>query len=64
MGDVQPAGPGLAAAYELALELEAAGVDHADLAEHLGIPVAAVGNLLAVAHAKAERGDDVSSLSP
>lgn len=47
--------PNLAAAYELALELEAAGLDPADLAERLGITVAAVPSLLAIAHAKSEQ---------
>ena len=52
--DAESHRPGLAAAYELALELEAAGLAPVDLAERLGIPLAAVPNLLAVAHAKAE----------
>ena len=47
--------PVLAPAYELALDLEADGLGHAELAERLGVPVEAVANLLAVAHAKARR---------
>jgi hypothetical protein len=45
--------PGLAPAYELALDLEAEGLGHDELAERLGVPVEAVPSLLAVAHAKA-----------
>jgi hypothetical protein len=54
VGDAESHGPGLAAAYELALEMEAAGLGPGDLAERLGVPVAAVPNLLAVAHAKVQ----------
>ena len=49
--------PVLAPAYELALDLESEGLDHAELADRLGVPVEAVANLLAVAHAKARRGN-------
>jgi len=51
-------GPGserkaLAPAYELALDLEAAGLDHAAIAERLGLPVQSVPTLLAIARTKA-----------
>lgn len=45
---------GLAPAYELALELEADGLSGEDIAERLGVPIAAITTLLAVAHAKAD----------
>jgi hypothetical protein len=45
--------PNLAPAYQLALDLEAAGVRGAELAERLGVPLEALPSLLAVAHAKA-----------
>ncbi len=54
--DPIPAPPAdLAPAYELALELEAGGLDHEEIADRLGVPVAAVPTLLTVAHAKADR---------
>jgi hypothetical protein len=43
----------LAPAYELALDLEAEGLDHVSIAEHLGLPVQAVPTLLAIARTKA-----------
>ena len=49
--------PGLAPAYELALDLESDGLGHDELAERLGVPIEAVATLLAVAHAKARRGN-------
>jgi hypothetical protein len=45
--------PNLAPAYELALDLEAAGVGGSELAEQLGVPEEALPSLLRVAHAKA-----------
>jgi hypothetical protein len=45
--------PGLAPAYELALDLEHAGIADDAIAERLGIPVQAVRSLLELAHAKA-----------
>ena len=45
--------PALAPAYELALELEAAGVAFDAMAERLGVPIAALPSLLDLAHAKA-----------
>ncbi len=57
MVDAEPHRPDLAAAYELALELEAAGLDTDELAERLGLPAAAVPSLLAVAHAKVRSRD-------
>jgi hypothetical protein len=45
--------PNLAPAYQLALDLEAAGVHGDELAERLGVPPEALPSLLAVAHAKA-----------
>jgi hypothetical protein len=45
--------PGLAPAYELALELEHAGLADDAIAERLGVPVRAVRSLLELAHAKA-----------
>lgn len=45
--------PGLAPAYELALELEHAGLADDAIAERLGVPVQAVPSLLELAHAKA-----------
>jgi hypothetical protein len=44
---------GLAPAYELALDLEAAGLGGDELAERLGVPAEALTSLLVVAHAKA-----------
>ncbi|HEX5097128.1 MAG TPA: hypothetical protein VFX21_13970 [Acidimicrobiia bacterium] len=45
--------PGLAPAYQLALDLEAEGFEGPALAERLGVPEAALSSLLRVAHAKA-----------
>jgi hypothetical protein len=45
--------PNLAPSYQLALDLEAAGLRSAELAERLGVPVEALPSLLALAHAKA-----------
>jgi hypothetical protein len=50
-GDERP--PNLAPAYQLALDLEAAGVAGTELAERLGVPLESLPSLLAVAHAKA-----------
>jgi hypothetical protein len=50
-GDERP--PILAPAYQLALDLEAAGVEGSELAERLGVPLESLPSLLAVAHAKA-----------
>jgi hypothetical protein len=50
-GDERP--PNLAPAYQLALDLEAAGVEGNELAERLGVPLESLPSLLAVAHAKA-----------
>ncbi len=47
--------PVLAPAYELALDLEAEGLGHDEMAERLGVPIEAVATLLAMAHAKAGR---------
>jgi DNA-directed RNA polymerase specialized sigma24 family protein len=55
--DGRDARRGLAPAYELALELEAAGLTTEELAERLGVPVEAVPTLLALAHAKAGLDD-------
>jgi orotate phosphoribosyltransferase-like protein len=55
--DSSDQGPGLAPAYELALELEADGLGREDIAERLGVPVEAVSTLLTVAHAKAGHGN-------
>lgn len=51
MGSSNPSG--LAPAYELALELERAGLADDAIAERLGVPVQAVASLLELAHAKA-----------
>jgi DNA-directed RNA polymerase specialized sigma24 family protein len=48
-------GQGLAPAYQLALDLEAAGLDEATIAERLGLPTQAVPSLLALARTKAGR---------
>lgn len=53
--DLGDPAPGLAPAYELALDLESEGLSPDELAERLGVPVEAVASLLAVAHAKAAR---------
>ena len=45
--------PNLAPAYQLALDLEAAGLQGTELAERLGVPAEALRSLLTVAHAKA-----------
>ena len=47
-------GANLAPAYQLALDLEAAGLVGRELAERLGIPVESLPSLLDLAHAKAE----------
>ncbi len=52
---------GLAPAYELALDLEAAGLNGEELAERLGVPAEALTSMLVVAHAKA-RGHDGSGM--
>lgn len=41
--------------YARALRLRAAGLDHAGLADHLGVPLEAVGPLLGIAEAKLAR---------
>jgi hypothetical protein len=43
----------LAPAYELALELEQAGLADDAIAERLGVPIQALSSLLELAHAKA-----------
>jgi hypothetical protein len=48
-------GPSLAPAYQLALDLEAAGLDEATIAERLGLPTQAVPTLLSLARTKAGR---------
>ncbi len=48
-------GQSLAPAYQLALDLEAAGLDEATIAERLGLPAQAVPTLLALARTKAGR---------
>jgi hypothetical protein len=54
--------PDLAPAYQLALDLEAAGLGGTELAERLGVPAEALSSLLIIAHAKAgkvrDRGAD------
>jgi hypothetical protein len=47
----------LAPAYQLALDLEAAGLQGDALAERLGVPVEVLPALLELAHAKAERAE-------
>jgi hypothetical protein len=44
----------LAPAYQLALELEAAGLEGRELAARLGVPAEALPSLLSLAHAKAD----------
>ena len=46
----------LAPAYQLALDLEAEGLEGVELAERLGVPAAALPSLLRLAHAKAGDG--------
>ena len=48
---------GLAPTYELALELEAAGLRGVALAERLGVPEESLLSLLAIAHAKAAHAE-------
>lgn len=48
--------PALAPAYQLALDLDAAGLDAPAIAERLGLPVQAIPTLLTVARAKAGLG--------
>lgn len=52
--------PALAPAYELALDLESAGLGDDELAERLGVPAVAVPALLSVARAKAARAENRS----
>ena len=52
-----PGGGNLAPAYQLALDLEAAGLVGPELAERLGVPVEALPSLLDLAHAKAGSGN-------
>jgi hypothetical protein len=52
VGDLD-GGSSLAPAYQLALDLEAEGLEGRELAERLGVPAEALPSLLRLAHAKA-----------
>jgi hypothetical protein len=54
----------LAPAYQLALDLEAEGVQGTELAERLGVPAEALPSLLSVAHAKADAADLEAEVHP